>query len=49
MLVLMRVFARYADAVSDRPFGGAPNHTVPGHVRVVLDVLIVEFDTADAD
>ena len=48
MLVLMRVSARDADALADGPFGGAPHNPVPGHVRVVLDVLIVKLNAADA-
>ena len=48
VLVLMRVFARNTNILANGPFSGAPYDSVPGHIRVVLNVFIVKLDTSDA-
>jgi hypothetical protein len=46
VLVFMRVLAGYANVGADRPLGSAPDDAVPGHVGVVLNVLVVQVDGA---
>ena len=49
MFIFMRVLAGYGDILTDSPLSSAPDDTIPSHIGIVLNVLIVQLDTPHTD
>lgn len=46
-LVLILILARYRDICHNRPLGGTPDHSKPGSILVIFNVVVEHLGTTD--